>query len=1286
MLFSVTNDACSSDDDDMVAKVEHEQDHVCAADKMFNKVELDQDQTCGTDETVNKVEPLKSQGYGINQDRGDESEPEKDTKSASDIEIIDKVEPHPDQGSGRDEMADKFNPLESQGHGINQEMVDETGPQKDTKSANYVEMVAEVKSDPDQDGGTDEMDDKLKPLQSQGGVINQEIVDETGPGKDTKSASDIEMVDKVEPYLDRGSGRDEMFDKFHPHESQGHGINQEMVDETGPEKDTKSANYVEMVAEVKSDPDQDGGTDEMDDKLEPLQSQGGVINQEIVDETEPRKDTKSASDIEMVEKVEPYLDRGSGRDEIVDKFDPLKSQGHGINQVTVDETGPEKDTKSANYVEMVAEVKADRDQGCRTDGMVEKVEPLQSQGHAIKQEIVDEMEPEKETKCVTDDQMFVKVEPDPNQGCEISMEMDTKVEAEEDQCHGTVTVDKFETEIDQGHVINKEMPNQVDTEKDRGCGSVVEMLEQFGPRKDQAFGDAEEVVGTTNNQNYHKHPSVIAVDEEIGNLFVQTDDKNIWKCSLCDQKRDVKTMQKARHSTMHKKYISSTVFKIFLCKMECRDKCHYHCPYCGITILRRIDAVNHYKKCAPKKGTSTESSDGTPIKPITNETPKMKPKKVKETKNMSMADHYFTSAVKPECNRKKQHSLLVQETDQSNENATSEFSKATFLSNKNDENAHSSEESDKSVADERKLPKCWAHQSIIEKTADINAIWTKTGDKFHCNLCTKNVLIPEAEIRRHSSLHLKHCITFGTKQILLCKQGCRYKSHYHCPFCVKTFFRKTDAEKHIKTCEAKSARKRNVRNEEKGPKKQNRFSGLYSSRKSKMERKRVNCPECNKHMFSWNLMQHIRVVHTDKPELVNDKTYLDSVCVDRARGIYLVQSGGAGANIPIHVQKKVMYGRKTDINCEHVECRQLNDTSQLTNNPSFECRHVQSIAYNKKYAVSVHLEEKPLLKKMFRKKTINEIKERKNKAKASRSGLVSIVEFPADARRIHFSVQDEDDTHCYSKMQRVRVTYDKSCNVWYCVCCPRRSCIHKHISKWACLIKYPEMFSGDDNQNGFSPPDFQNEAPQQEDDFFTWQENMDTKLKQMVAYTKEYKRIPTNIPEAIIERSRCYDFPTELHPIEITCYLCNTQLVEELVTSKGNIITKRGPLNNVKVFQKKCTSCEMVYNYQEYEDGVHNFNNVLILSLELCLHLRAMMSTSTAVNRVVESIEREFDCIVPRRQEILSAYLHFESLTDHQYKFACITCGQYPVKLCGDGNKKTLYSVCGKLIPFLSRY
>ena len=42
----------------------------------------------------------------------------------------------------------------------------------------------------------------------------------------------------------------------------------------------------------------------------------------------------------------------------------------------------------------------------------------------------------------------------------------------------------------------------------------------------------------------------------------------------------------------------------------------------------------------------------------------------------------------------------------------------------------------------------------------------------------------------------------------------------------------------------------------------------------------------------------------------------------------------------------------------------------------------------------------------------------------------------------------------------------------------------------------------------------------------------------------------------------------------------------------------------ISTYRKSCLNCGMIYRYQEWEEGIHNFDDHIILSLHLCLMVR----------------------------------------------------------------------------------
>lgn len=56
----------------------------------------------------------------------------------------------------------------------------------------------------------------------------------------------------------------------------------------------------------------------------------------------------------------------------------------------------------------------------------------------------------------------------------------------------------------------------------------------------------------------------------------------------------------------------------------------------------------------------------------------------------------------------------------------------------------------------------------------------------------------------------------------------------------------------------------------------------------------------------------------------------------------------------------------------------------------------------------------------------------------------------------------------------------------------------------------------------------------------------------------------------------------------------------------------------------------------------------------------------------------------PNKERILHAYLSFEGLTDHDYLYACVSCGYHPAVVVMDLHKKGVFSMPGKYLAFRS--
>nr|XP_023670539.1 uncharacterized protein LOC111845382 [Paramormyrops kingsleyae] len=149
-------------------------------------------------------------------------------------------------------------------------------------------------------------------------------------------------------------------------------------------------------------------------------------------------------------------------------------------------------------------------------------------------------------------------------------------------------------------------------------------------------------------------------------------------------------------------------------------------------------------------------------------------------------------------------------------------------------------------------------------------------------------------------------------------------------------------------------------------------------------------------------------------------------------------------------------------------------------------------------------------------------------------------------------------------------------------------------------------------------------------------------------------------------------------PVETLCQLCpgNPVLDKAVqVTNKARIVSMMGVTENVTSFCRRCPQCTMVYRYQEWKDGLHNFDDHIFLCLELCLFLRENIQNHVSVSRVIDSLEGLRQEKFPSRDAIFHAYCHFEALTDTEYTFSCINCGFHPPVVVMDLHRKGVFNL-----------
>ncbi|XP_039606727.1 uncharacterized protein LOC120527410 [Polypterus senegalus] len=447
---------------------------------------------------------------------------------------------------------------------------------------------------------------------------------------------------------------------------------------------------------------------------------------------------------------------------------------------------------------------------------------------------------------------------------------------------------------------------------------------------------------------------------------------------------------------------------------------------------------------------------------------------------------------------------------------------------------------------------------------------------------------------------------------------------------------------------------------------------------------RMRCPICNVQINKWNLKNHIDRKHTEqKTQDVNAKCHLTSQCIDGKNGIFAVMKTFKGHSIPLHVQCKT-WGEVHTVLCESNECQINMEVAQRSGLVSYHCKHIRSVSYCASLAKTVLLSEK-VLSEMESAKWFSEEKKkaclaRQQLANTNRVPLSVITTIGIPQTKKCISVYEPSMSY-YSRLGRVIVVYDAKLNTWHCPCARlRRSCIHKYIAKWHLFETHRELFrtvisteealQANEQLSSF-------EERNVKDDHSVYPPK-GVGLESIVTYILRNKKIPAALPKDLCVPTAYRHYPKNLFPEETMCQRCPSIVPLSdpmLITRKAKILTNWCIIEDISTYCKQCPQCGMFYRYQEWKDHLHNFNDYIILDLALCLTLRNLLQVHTAVSRAVEYLQLTAGVQFPPSDTVLHAYLHFEALTDHEYKYSCVTCGDHPPVVVMDLHKKGVFKI-----------
>ncbi|XP_070404091.1 uncharacterized protein [Nothobranchius furzeri] len=445
------------------------------------------------------------------------------------------------------------------------------------------------------------------------------------------------------------------------------------------------------------------------------------------------------------------------------------------------------------------------------------------------------------------------------------------------------------------------------------------------------------------------------------------------------------------------------------------------------------------------------------------------------------------------------------------------------------------------------------------------------------------------------------------------------------------------------------------------------FSSAKASRVKNL--KMAKCPHCALVLYQKNLTLHIQRKHTYKKD-ITESFHLRNVCVDPVNGIFAVRKVSShGFSTPVHVQRKT-WGNQQQTKCELEECKQFHLLAQRSGLTHCLCEHIRSLDYCGKTAKEEILKTEVLEEMMsahfFGAAMVENCKSRQKVAQGACVPLSVLVELGGSQRHICMSVH-EPKMHYYSLLGRVIVTYNTENNTWHCPCSkPRTSCPHKGIAKWHLFQTRKHLFMTSTSTRETSEMSIILDCYSTED------------LERSVRYIYEKKKIPAKIMDHTKVVEGPSDYPEKLFPAETCCQLCSSSPPLSdvyLVMETATIVGMRGVREDISTYNKRCSECNVVYRYQEWQDGLHNFNDKVILTLELCHYLRHNLQSHVSVSTSVTSLEKMHGKKYPPTDIIFRAYCHFEALNNTEYKYACVNCGFSPAVVIMDLHRKGVFSM-----------
>ncbi|XP_042600016.1 LOW QUALITY PROTEIN: uncharacterized protein LOC109070584 [Cyprinus carpio] len=584
-----------------------------------------------------------------------------------------------------------------------------------------------------------------------------------------------------------------------------------------------------------------------------------------------------------------------------------------------------------------------------------------------------------------------------------------------------------------------------------------------------------------------------------------------------------------------------------------------------------------------------------------------------------------------------------------------------------------------------------AHPTHLQSKPDPEQFCRDGG--FECPCCSFTTE-EKFSFTLHLENHISHAVEHGGYFILKCNKQCRTTAHFHCLYCSQTVICKDQYIRHVSQC---------LKTEEFAAPPPPPSVAAFPTPPppaTSVSMPPVSTPlssdpgtfappphptpsNCGLTLNRRNVKLHILRQHHPKKMAVTAQNHLKSQCVDYTNGVYAVAKSFSTPSTPIHVIKKT-WGSERRTSCDLDICRINTEFAKQSNIRSYECHHLQALAYCPPAERDIPLLIEQVLQTMVDDLWFGEDKKERCLAQQKKginagAPLSSLVTVCGPSYKKYISVFEPTISY-YSRLGHVIVTYDANTNSWHCPCArPRQSCLHKYVAKWHLFEVDRELFRKTRSvwrrtaSHNIFPPMWKVLRKRKESDthlkariYLKW---LNTFMKKKIII------MPAVIPSDVVNTS---NFPLSFTPSEAFCTECSevTPLSDPvIITSKARIVTMTNVIEGISMYSKECFRCGMVYRYQEWSDGIHNFDDHILLSIHLCHFLHNSLQTHQAVGSANEVLERTSGKAFPSKKRILQAYLSFEAPSDHTYTFSCVTCGYYPVSVVMDLHKKGVFSM-----------